>query len=151
MKKESVPHPKWLRTYKCSPTESCHGPWKSPVVSLVWPLLAFQSTTQWFAMAFERFCRLSPNYSYLTCQNFVCQLPVMAETTVKQRAFTFICPTFNIGVPGFFYIHDIFSAVNIYVIAHSGDSASLAEKLAPVKFRLLPRPLHLMQRSVAEA
>ena len=26
----------------CSPTASCHGPWNSRVVSLVWPLLAYQ-------------------------------------------------------------------------------------------------------------
>ena len=25
----------------CSPTETCHGPWNSRVVSLVWPLLGF--------------------------------------------------------------------------------------------------------------
>ena len=65
------------------------------VVSLVWPLLAFQSSTRWLAMDFEHFCRLSPNYTYLTCPNFVCQHPVMAETTVKQRAFTFILFNFQ--------------------------------------------------------
>ena len=27
----------------CSPTASCHGPWNSRVVYLVWPLLAFKS------------------------------------------------------------------------------------------------------------
>ena len=27
----------------CSPTASCHGPWNSRIVSLVWPLLASQS------------------------------------------------------------------------------------------------------------
>ena len=36
----------------CSPTGSCHGPWNSRVVSLVWPLLAFQSSTQRLAMDF---------------------------------------------------------------------------------------------------
>ena len=34
----------------CSTTETCHGPWNSRVVSLVWPLLASQSSTQRLAM-----------------------------------------------------------------------------------------------------
>ena len=81
----------------CWPTGSCHGPWNSGVVSLVWPLLASQSSTRQLAM--ECFCRLSPNYTYLTCQNFVCQHWVMAETTVKQHAFAFILFVFqNIGI-----------------------------------------------------
>ena len=32
-------------THKCLHTETCHGPWNSRVVSLVWPLLASQSST----------------------------------------------------------------------------------------------------------
>ena len=36
----------------CSPTETCHGPWNSRVVSLVWPLLASQSSTRRLAMDF---------------------------------------------------------------------------------------------------
>ena len=36
----------------CSPTETCHGPWNSRVVSLVWPLLASQSLTRRLAMDF---------------------------------------------------------------------------------------------------
>ena len=36
----------------CSPTASCHGPWNSRVVSLVWPLLASQSSTRWLAIDF---------------------------------------------------------------------------------------------------
>ena len=36
----------------CSPTASCHGPWNSRVVSLVWPLLASQSSTRRLAMDF---------------------------------------------------------------------------------------------------
>ena len=36
----------------CSPTEMCHGPWNSRVVSLVWPLLASQSSTRPLAMDF---------------------------------------------------------------------------------------------------
>ena len=34
----------------CSPTGSCHGQWNSRVVSLVWPLLASQSSTRRLAM-----------------------------------------------------------------------------------------------------
>ena len=76
---------------KCSPTGSCHGPWNSRIVSLPWPLLASQSSTRWLRWIFECFCRLSLNYAYLTCRNFVCQHSVMAETSVKRRAFAFIC------------------------------------------------------------
>ena len=36
----------------CSPTGTCHGPWNSLVVSLVWPLLACQSSTRRLAMDF---------------------------------------------------------------------------------------------------
>ena len=36
----------------CSPTASCHGPWNSRVVSLVWPLLASQSLNRRLAMDF---------------------------------------------------------------------------------------------------
>ena len=39
-------------TLICSPTGSCHGPWNSRVISLVWPLLASQSSTQRLAMDF---------------------------------------------------------------------------------------------------
>ena len=95
----------------CSPTETCHGPWNSRVVSLVWPLLISQSSTRRLAMDFYCFCRLSLNYTYLTCRNFVCQHSVMVETTLKPRAFAFIVSHFStcIGKPG-----AIFSAhVNI--------------------------------------
>ena len=40
---------------KCSPAESCHGPWNSRVVSLVRPLLASQSSTRRLAMDFLMF------------------------------------------------------------------------------------------------
>ena len=36
----------------CSHTETCHGPWNSRVVSLVWPLLASQSSTGRLVMDF---------------------------------------------------------------------------------------------------
>ena len=65
---------------------------------------------QWI---FACFCRLSTNYTYLTCWNFVCQHSVMAETTVNQRAFAFIsCSISKIGLSRFVYVGAIFSAVN---------------------------------------
>ena len=94
----------------CSPTETCYGPWNSRVVSLVWPLLAFQSSTRRWIFAY--FCRLSTNHTHLTCWNFVCQHSVMAETTVKQRAFAFIASHFqSVGLIHFVYVDTIFSAV----------------------------------------
>ena len=74
----------------CSPTGTCNGPWNSRFVSLVWPLLASQSSTGDWQWSFACFCRLSTNHTYLTCRKFVCQHSVMAETTVKLRAFVFI-------------------------------------------------------------
>ena len=79
----------------CSPTASCHGPWNSRVVSLVWTLLASQSLTQRLAMDFQCFCGLLLNYTYLTCRNFVCQHLVMVETTLKPPAFAFIVSDFS--------------------------------------------------------
>ena len=98
-------------TQICWPTASCHGPWNSRVVSLVWPSLASQSSTRWLTMDFQCFCRLSLNYTYLTCRNFVCQHSVMVETTLKPCAFAYMVSYFPtcIGKPG-----AIFSAhVNI--------------------------------------
>ena len=97
----------------CLPTGSCYGPWNSPVVSLVWAYLPSQSSTWYWAMDFECFCRLSTNYTYLTCWNWVCQHSVMAEATVKQHAFAIIISISNIWIPGFVYVSAIFSAVNI--------------------------------------
>ena len=82
-------------THMCSPRVSCHKPWNSRVVSLVWPLLASQSSTRRLEMDFECFCRLSTNHTYLTCRKCVCQYSVMTETTVKQRAFAFIVFDFH--------------------------------------------------------
>ena len=42
-------------THICSPTETCHGPWNSRVVSLVWPMLASQSSTRRLAVNFCMF------------------------------------------------------------------------------------------------
>ena len=65
---------------------------------------------QWI---FACFCRLTTNHTYLTCWNFVCQHSVMAETTVKWRAFAFIAIHFqSIGLSRFVYVGAIFSAVN---------------------------------------
>ena len=75
---------------KCWPTGSCHGPSNSRIVSLVRLLLASQPSTRRLSMYFICFCRLSPNYTYLTCRNFICYHSVMAETTVKPRVFAFI-------------------------------------------------------------
>ena len=88
MKTESVPHPKWLRTYKLTHRVLS---WivEQSKCTLVWPLLASQSSLgnwQWF---FVCLCRLSPNHTYLTYLNLVCQHSVMAKTTVKQRPFAF--------------------------------------------------------------
>ena len=79
-----------------SPTGSCHGPWNSRGVSLMWPLLASQSSTRRLAMDYGMFL-------YFTCRRFVCQHLVMAEATVKQRAFAFIVFDFQNGIPG--YVH----------------------------------------------
>ena len=74
----------------CSPTGSCHGPWNSRVVSLVWPLLASPSaprrlaTDFWILKCFRQIIHTSH------ADIFVYQYSVMVETTVKQRAFAFI-------------------------------------------------------------
>ena len=100
----------------CSPTETCHGPWNSRVVSLVWPCwlpspLPSPRLGDW-QWIFACFCRLSTNHIYLTCWNFVCQHSVMAETTVKQRAFAFITFHFqSIVLSRFVYVGAVFSAV----------------------------------------
>ena len=93
--KRSLFHILNVNTQICSPTASCHGLWNSQVVSLVWPLLASQSSTRQLAMDFQCFCRLSLNYTYLTCRNFVCQHSVMVQTTLKPRAFAFILSDFS--------------------------------------------------------
>ena len=79
----------------CSLTASCHGPWNSRIVCLVWPLLASQTSTRRLAMDFQCFCRLSLNYTYLTCRNFISQHSAMVETTLKPRAIAFILSDFS--------------------------------------------------------
>ena len=94
-------------------------------------------------MDFQCFCRLSLNYTYLTCRNFVCQLLVMFETTLKLHAFAFIVSDFsNI----YWEIQRYFSAhVNIRqtssVVRIPLDCVHLAEELALVAFWWFPRPL----------
>ena len=110
MKTKSVPHPKRLRTYTFANRVVS---WTVEKLSLVWPLLACQSSTRRLAMEFECFCRLSQSYTYLTCRNCICQHSIIVETIVKQHAFAFIMFDFHIGIPGFVYTGAIFSAVYI--------------------------------------
>ena len=94
------------------------------------------------AMDFQCFCRLSPNYTYLTCRNFVCQHSVVAEKTVKQRAFAFIMSDFQhvLGHPVLFLAH----VVNIRQTS-CRDSARLClpdEEVGTRRFQTVsPAPL----------
>ena len=121
-----------------------HGLWNSRVVSLVSPLLASQSSTRRLAIDFECFCRLLPNYTCLTRQNFVHQHSVMAETTLKQRAFAFNVFDFqHSGIPGFIYVGAVFNAVNITSDTMCGIPPG--REVGTVPFILFPRPFCLMQ------
>ena len=129
----------------CSPTGTCHGPWNSRVVSIVWPLLASQSSTRRLAMDISCYCRLSLNYTYLTCRNFVYQHSVMVETTLKPRAFACLsCIISNMyWETRCYFKHPRKHQANV-ISGHAGippDCVHLAEKLALVAFRLFPRPL----------
>ena len=130
----------------CLPTGSCYGSWNSRVVCLMWLLLASQSSTRRLAIFFC-FCRLSPNYTYLTSRNYVCQQSVIAGTTVKQRAFAYIMFDFQKWETWLRLRRAIFSAVNMRqnaITPRAGnppDCDRLAEKLALLHFRLFPRPL----------
>ena len=85
-----VPYPKWLCTNMLA-----HG---RRVVDWDTVELYLQCDHCWLpgpllgnlAIDFGCFCSFSPNHTYLTYRNFVCQCSVMAETTVKQHAFIFI-------------------------------------------------------------
>ena len=142
MKTESVPHPKWLRNYMFA-TGSCHGPWNSRVVSLVWPLLASQSSTGQLAMDFFNASvgfrqiihtphaeilyanvRLWPkqqkngNTMHLPLSCSICKIYAGAYFSANMRQ-NFITPRAGI-LPG---------------------CDRLAEKLALLHLRLFPRPL----------
>ena len=77
MKTESVPHPKWLHTYMFA----------HRVVS--WTM---EQSSCIFNMTIAGFPVLDSAIGdgFSTCRNVVCQHSVMAEITVKQRAFAFI-------------------------------------------------------------
>ena len=93
--------------------------WNSWVISLVWQLLASQSSTRRLAMDFECFCRRLLSYTYLTYWLFVCQYWVMTETTIKQWAFYCVqLSTFRI--PGLIYLGAIFSTVNTSILHTTG-------------------------------
>ena len=107
-----------------SPTASCHGPWDSWDVSLVWPLLASQSSTRRLAMYFQCFCRLSLNHKG---QNFM-----HWETRryfYRPRKHQANVISGHVGIPP--------------------DCVRLAEKLALEAFWLFPRPFDFMPLNVA--
>ena len=90
---------------------------------------------QWISNAF------SPNYTYLTCRNFVCQYSVMPETTLKQR--TFIVFEFqHSGIPGFFYVGAILAQWTRH-IAREGfcQTALSGGEVGTLAFRLFPQAL----------
>ena len=89
-------------------------------------------------LIFECFCRLSPNYTYLICRNCVCKHSVIAETTVKQRAFAIILFEFQNWVIPLCLRRRYFWRSN-YVPGIPPD-CDRAEKLALLHLRLFPRP-----------
>ena len=123
------------------PKASCHRPWNSRVVSLVWPLLASHFSTRRFGdgvwMLLQAFVKLYIPHM----PKFVCQFSAMAETIVKQRAFPLSCSSPNIGTMG----HPaIFRAINTTSLPRAGfrqTMVRLAEKLAPIAFRQFPPTL----------
>ena len=65
--------------------------------------LALDSTSSyWF----------SPNYTHLTCRNFICQHLAITKTTVKQHPLAIIWFDSHWESPRFFGTHAIFSAIN---------------------------------------
>ena len=98
-------------------------------------------------------CWLSTNHTYFTCWNFVCQHSVMAETTVKQRAFAFIsCSISEIGLSRFVYVGAIFNAVTMCRGFHLTVIAwrrSWHCCISWLHLRLFPRPFssHAMECS----
>ena len=70
--------PKWLRTYKFAHRiVLCTVEQSSCIFSLTIAGIPVTASTRRLAMCFECFCRLSPNYTYLTCRNLVCQHSVI--------------------------------------------------------------------------
>ena len=91
METESLPHPKWLRTNMFAHRVVS---WRVEQLSCIFSVTIAAYPVPDSATG-DGFCLLSPNYTYFTCRNCVCQHSVMTETTVKQRAFAFICPMSN--------------------------------------------------------
>ena len=97
------------------------------------------------------------NYTYLTCQNFVCQHSVVAETIGKQRAlFAFIVPDFHVlGHPVSFtsrYCWHSKHQANVNTTWR--DSARLwspGGEAGTGAFRLFPRPRLFHATEVEEA
>ena len=61
---------------------------------------------------------VSPNYTKLTCRNYIFQHSAITETTINQRSFAFILLEFqqlNRGINGLICISDIFSALKTHV------------------------------------
>ena len=100
--KRSVSYPKWQCTYMFA-----HGvvSWTEKQSSCFFSVTIadFPVLDSAIGNWFERFCRFSPNYTYVTYRHFLCQLSVMAEATVKQRAFSFTDFNFQrLGYPASF-------------------------------------------------
>ena len=103
-------------------------------------------------MNFECFRRLSPNHTYLTCRNFLYQYSVMAETTVKQRAFALIIDRLRVpmlGNPALFtpvlFLAQWTHRHKPKCVGFRQTVVRLAEKLARYRLDCFPRPLCVMQ------
>ena len=103
-------------------------------------------------MNFECFCRLSPNHTYLTYRNFLCQYSVIAETTVKQRAFAFIIDRLRVPTLGYPALFTPALFLAQWTHRHKPTCAGfrqtvvpLAEKLARYRLDCFPSPFVSMQ------
>ena len=87
-----APHSTGHRTYICG---FFYARGKGPTVDretvyfyiLVWPAMwpseLNEPSTRRLALDFTSSYRFSPNYTHLTCRNFICQQSAITETTVK--------------------------------------------------------------------
>ena len=103
-------------------------------------------------MDLECFCRLSPNHTYLTCRNFLCQYSVIAETTVKQRAFAFIIDRLRVPTLGYPALFTAALFLAQWTHRHKPTCAGfrqtvvrLEEKLARYRLDCFPGPFVSMQ------
>ena len=103
---ESVLQPKWLRTNMFAHSVVSWTVKQSICIFSV-TIAGFESSTRRLAMDFQCFCRLSLNYTYLTCRNVACQHSVMVETALKLHAFAFnVFDLQNVlGNPVLFLVH----------------------------------------------